>query len=151
MNSYSELLRYIKEIGQPLVNTITQGSMADIDINKKNISPLLHVHIGNGVFPSNSVIQFDVEIACLDILDTNKDVNSDKYYGNVNDIDILNDTLSILNRIWLLMIVDFEENSINASETPSFNQIQHETANELIGWVLSFQVQMPNTTINLCQ
>lgn len=151
MNAYSELLNYFKQIGQPLVSTITQGSMADIDISKQNIMPLLHVYIGNASFPSDSVIEFSVEIGCFDVLDTNKEINDDKYYGNVNDIDIMNDTLAILNRIWQLMMKDFEHVNITASENPSLGQSQHEKMNDLIGWVMTFQVQVPNVEINLCQ
>lgn len=151
MNGYSELLRYIKSIGEPLVNTITQGNIDDMDLNKKNIFPLLHVDVGNASFPSESVIQFEVQLACFDIRDINKEVNTDKYFGNDNEVDNHNETLAILNRIWLLMKNDFEENDITASENPSLQQSSGTERNLLDGWVMSFQVQVPNTEINLCQ
>src|SRR5690349_14276946 len=106
MNGYSELLRYFKKIGQPLVKTITQGDFADVDLNKKNIFSLLHVSIGNASFPSDGVIRFNVQLGCFDIRDINKAIDTDKYYGNDNEIDNLNSTLEVLNRIWLLMLKD---------------------------------------------
>lgn len=151
MNGYSELLRYFKKIGQPLVNTITQGDFNDVDINKKNIFPLLHVSIGNASFLSDSVIQFNVQIGCFDIRDINKDINDDKYYENDNEIDNLNSTMAILNRIWLLMIRDFEDVNITAIQLPSLEQFTESNMNLLDGWIMTFEVQMPNVTINLCQ
>lgn len=151
MNGYSELLRYLKHIGQPLVSTVTQGDFSDVDINKKNIYPLLHVSVGNATFPSDSVVRFSVQIGCFDVRDINKEVVEDKYYGNDNEIDNLNSTLAIINRIWLLMLKDFEENDITASESPTAQQYTESRENLLDGWILSFEVETPNTTINLCQ
>lgn len=151
MNGYSELLRYIREISQEHVSTITQGDIIDVDLDKKNIYPLLHVDIGNASFTSGSVIQFDVQLACFDIRDTNKEINTDKFYGNDNEIDNLNETMAILNRIWQLMLRDFEDNNITASENPSLLKSSGTEKNVLDGWVMSFQVEVPNININLCQ
>lgn len=151
MNGYSELLRYFKVIGEPLVNTITQGDFTDVDIDKQTIFPLLHVSIGNANFPSDSVVQFSVQIGCFDIRDINKEVNADKYYQNDNEIDNLNSTLAVLNRIWLLMLSDFEENNITASDNPTLEQFTESRQNLIDGWIISFDVQVPNTTIELCQ
>lgn len=151
MNGYSELLRYLKRIGEPLVNTITQGEFALLDTNKKNIYPLLHVQINNASFPSEGVVRFNVQIGCFDIRDTNKEPNEDKYFGNDNEIDNLNETLAVLHRIWLLMINDFEENNITASESPVLEICTEEKENILDGWIMTFDVEAPNTEINLCQ
>lgn len=151
MNGYSELLRYFYKIGKPLVNKMTQGDFAEIDLDKKNIMPLLHVSIGDASFPSDSVVSFTVQLGCFDIRDINKAVNTDKYYGNDNEIDNLNSTLAILNRIWQLMLKDFEENNITSSENPSLQQFTESRKNLLDGWIMTFQVEVPNTDINLCQ
>lgn len=151
MNGYSQLLRYFKQIGKPEVNTITQGNFADIDLDRKNIFPLLHVSIGNASFPSPQVVRFDVQLGCFDIRDINKEINTDKYYGQDNEIDNLNSTLAVLNRIWILMLEDFEENLITASENPTLEQFTESRKNLLDGWIMTFQVDVPNTDINLCQ
>lgn len=151
MNGYSELLRYFYSLGRPWVNTITQGDFSNVEIDKKNIFPLLHVSIGNATFASDSVIRFNVELGSFDIRDINKDVNEDKYYGNDNEVDNLNSTLAVLSRIWLLMLKDFEENNITASDNPTCEQFTDSRQNLLDGWVMSFEVEVPNTTINLCQ
>ena len=152
MNGYTELLRYIKYLGDNdvFINTITQGDFEDVDINKKNIFPLLHVAIGNASFPSEGVIRFDVQIGALDIRDINKEIDTDKFWGNDNEVDNLNETLAVLNRLWLLMYKDFEENNITASEVPTL-EIQTDTRkNKLDGWIMSFQVDLPNIDISLC-
>lgn len=153
MNGYSELLRYIKQIGEidKEVNTITQGDFTDVDINRKNIFPLLHVSIGDATFTSDAVIQFSVQIGCFDIRDINKAINEDKYYDNDNEIDNLNSTLAVLNRIWKLMLKDFEENNITSSALPTLQQFTESNKNLLDGWIMSFDVEVPNVEINLCQ
>lgn len=151
MNGYSQLLRYFKQLAEPLVNTVTQGDWDKVDINRKNIMPLVHVSIGNASFPSDGVVRFSVQLGCMDIRDINKEVVNDKYYENDNEVDNLNSTLAILNRIWLLMLKDFEENDITASENPSLEQFTESRKNLLDGWIMSFDVDVPNIDINLCQ
>jgi hypothetical protein len=151
MNGYSQLLRYIKEIAQPLVNTITQGDFENVDISKKNIFPLLHVAIGNASFPSESIVRFSVQIGCFDIRENNKEITTDKYYDNDNEIDNLNATLAVLNRIWLLMLKDFEELNISASTNPGLELCTEYAQNLLDGWIMSFEVETPNDSIRLCQ
>lgn len=152
MNGYSELLRYIKSLAERdiFINTITQGDFADIDLEKKNIFPLLHVSVGNATFPSDSVIRFDCQIGAFDIRDINKEINTDKFFDNDNEVDNLNETLSVINRIWLLMLKDFEDNNITASENPTLQQFTESRKNILDGWIMTFQVEVPNTTISLC-
>ena len=153
MNTYSELLRYIKLLGEQdvFVNTITQGDFEKVDLKKKTIFPLLHVSIGNASFPSHSVIRYDIQVGCFDIRDISKEINTDNFNLNDNEQDNLNETLSTLNRIWLKMSKDFEENNITASDLPTLEVQTFTRKNLLDGWIMTFQVDVPNTTINLCQ
>ena len=152
MNTYSELLRYLLFLSQEdaFVNTTTQGDFSDVDIDKKNIFPLLHISIGNASFPSHSVVRYDVQIGCFDIRDINKEVNTDKFWKQDNEVDNLNETLATINRLWLKMSKDFEENNITASETPTCEIQTLVKMNTLDGWIITFQVDMPNTTLSLC-
>lgn len=153
MNTYSELLRYLRQLGEEdvFVNTITQGDFTNVDIDKKNIFPLLHIAIGNASFPSHSVIRFEIQIGCFDIRDINKEINDDKFNQNDNEQDNLNETLSVLNRLWLKMSKDFEENNITASDSPSLEIQTFTRKNLLDGWIMTFQADLPNTTLSLCQ
>jgi len=154
MNAYSQLLIYIKELADadPFVNTVTQGNYDELDLDKGNVFPILHVTITGGSFNNGSTIVFNIEIACLQQRDVNTELNSDKFYGQSNEIDNMNETLAVLNRLWLNMFRDFAENNITASENPVLNIIEDKTTtNNIEGWNLVFEVEVPNTTLNLCQ
>lgn len=153
MNAYTELLNYIRKLGEddPFVNTITQGNPTKVDISKMDIFPLLHINIVSSSFPSDGTILFNVDLDCLDVRMLNKEINKDKFFYNDNEVDNFNETLMVLNRIWLLMLKDFEENNITASLTSSLEKIEEAEQNTLDGWRMSFEVEVPNTTISLCQ
>ena len=153
MNAYSEILNYIKQLGQSdkFVKTVTQGNPTKVDINKTDIFPLLHINVVSSSFPSDGVIRFNIDLDCLDIRMLNKEVNSDKFTYNDNEIDNFNETLAVLNRIWLWMLKDFEENDITASLTSDLEKIEESEQSLLDGWRMNFDVDVPNTVISLCQ
>lgn len=153
MNGYTELLRYFKKLGTEdiFINTITQGDFELVDIAKKNIFPLMHIAVGNATFPSQSVVRFDVQLGIYNIRDISKEIITDKFWQQDNEVDNLNETLYSINRIWQLMLNDFEENDITASENPTCEQSTYEKENLLDGWILTFQVEVPNIQISLCQ
>ncbi len=152
MNHYTELLYYIKQIvdADDFVNTITQGDLDRYDLDKSNIFPLLHIDITSGGFTNGQTVIFNIEIACCADHDENKEINVDKFWGNDNEVDNLNECLAVLNRLWGYMHKDFGENNITSSENPSFDKLTGYGKNYLDGWLLTFDVEMPNTTINLC-
>jgi hypothetical protein len=151
MNGYTQVLDYIRSLAEPLVSKVTKVELDKIDQNKKNLFPLLNIVIDGGGFPSDSTILLNVQLTCLDIRDINKEVSEDDFYYNDNEPDNINNCLAVLNRIWLQMQKDFEENNITSSENPTFEigRLQH--ANLLDGVSISFDVIVPNTNINLCQ
>lgn len=152
MNQYSTLLYYIKSLADAdvFVNTVTQGEQDEIDLDKATIFPLLHVSITGASFTNGSTVKFNVQISCLDIRDVNKEVNTDKFWQHDNEVDNLNETLAVLNRVWLNMYRDFVENDITASENPSLIPLFEVRKNLLDGWQMDFDVEMPNNVISLC-
>lgn len=153
MNAYTELLRYIKQLGEAdlFVKKVTRGNPSKIDLNKTTIFPLLHIDIVNSSFPSQGVIRFNVDISCLDIRMINKEINTDEFHDNDNEDDNFNETLAVLNRIWLLMLKDFEEKNITAEITADLEKIEESEQNLLDGWRMNIDVDVPNTVISLCQ
>lgn len=153
MNHYTELLTFIKTLGEsdPFVNTITRDGEVDLDINKGNVFPLLDIYITGGNFSNGRTVSFDVELYCVDIRDIVKDVNGDKFWKNDNEVDNHNETLASLNRIWTSMYRNFERNDITASENPALEKVTYSNKNLLDGWRLTFSVEMPNTVLNLCE
>jgi hypothetical protein len=153
MNHYTQLLTYIKTLGEadPFINTITQGDYDRLDLDKGLIFPLLHITITGGNFTNGSTVVLNVEIAALQQRDINDEVRTDKFWQQDNEVDNMNEMLSVLNRIWTSMYHDFAENDITASENPGLDIIdQSTTTNNIEGWLLTFDAELPNTTISLC-
>jgi len=152
LNHYSEILNYIKEIaeGDIYINTITQGAQR-LDLNKANIFPLLNIEITSAGFPSEGTLQFSLIVSCLSIRDINKEVMSDKFNLQDNEIDNLNETLAALSRIWKIARRGFINNNISASDNPSLDPIIFDDKNLLDGWSMSFDIEMPNTELDLCK
>ncbi len=153
MNQYTELLYYVKELADAdtLVNTVTQGDFEMLDLDKANIFPLVHVNITDSGFTNGQTVKFGMQIGCFDIRDVNKEIRTDKFWNQDNEVDNHNLTLAVLNRMWLKMYTDFEKNNITSSENPTLEKHSFIRTNLLDGWILTFEVEMPNTTISLCE
>lgn len=153
MNQYTQILYYLKELAERdgFVNTVKQGEISELDIEKTNIFPLVNIAVTGGGFTNGSTITFNIDLRCLSIRDINKEVVNDKFWKNDNEVDNMNETLAVLNRMWITMYRDFDENNITASENPSLEPIIYDEKNILDGWALTFTIEIPNTTLNLCQ
>ena len=152
MNHYSELLRYLKELASAddFINTVTQGDTSEFDLDKGNIFPLLNIDVLNAGFSTGQMISFDVEIACMDIRDTNKESIKDKFWKQDNEIDNLNEMLASLNRIWFKMLQDITEQNIKVDDSASLQQVTEWNTNLVDGWLMTFTINIPNNKISLC-
>ena len=115
-----------------------------------DVYPMLNININTATFPSEGTILFSVELACLAVRDINKEVVTDKFWEQDNEVDNHNETLATLNRIWRTMNRDFNDNNITASSNPSIEKITGEKTNYVDGWSMSFDVEMPNVEVDLC-
>ena len=149
---YTELLYYIKNLAETddFVHTVVMTA-SDKDLEKNNIYPLLDIEVNDCSFSNGSTVLFDVVLTCSDIRDINKEIITDKFWQQDNQVDNHNTTLNILNRLWTSMYRDFTNNNITASENPTLEKITHQGVNLLDGWSLTFTAELPNTTLNLCQ
>jgi hypothetical protein len=149
MNQLTELYKYIKELAEAdsQVNKVTKKQ----DLAKETLFPLVNVIIESGGFTNGSTVNFNVELSCFDIRNINKEIQTDDFWGNDNEVDNHNLAIAVLNRLWNKMYIDFEENNITASENPAFELGSFEAPKLLDGARLTFSVEVPNTTINLCQ
>ena len=152
MNQYTEVLIYIKTLAEQdnFINTITQGDTSDYDLDKGNIFPLLNIDINNAGFTNGNTITFDIEIGCCDIRDANNETRTDKFWLQDNKVDNLNTMLASLNRIWFKLLQDFENNNIRVDETAPLEQLTEWNKNLVDGWLMTFTIEVPNTTISLC-
>lgn len=142
MTSYYDILNTLKaEIeATQLVNTITQGDVSGIDVNKRNLYPLAHIVINSSSFVS-ATINFNVTILAMDIIDVSKAETTDKFRGNDNEIDILNAMLTVLNRVFEKFRREYQTLEIgDAQNTPFVMRYE----NGLAGWEMTFDVTIPS-------
>ena len=62
----------------PFVNSVTEGSLFDIDLNKQTIFPLSHIMVNSASFEGN-VVRFNISIVAMDIVDISKDETTDEF------------------------------------------------------------------------
>jgi len=151
MNQLTQLYLYLKQLAEAddLVNSVMKT--VDIDLKKEVMFPLVNINIISGSFTNGSTVQFNIELACFNQRDINKEINTDDFWGQDNEVDNHNLCVAVLNRMWLNMYTDFEENNITSSENPTFELGSFEGAKLVDGARLTFTVEVPNTELSLCQ
>ncbi len=134
----------------PSVFKVTFGDITEVDLNKTTIFPLSHLTLGNAVF-ENNVINFTIQLLCLDIVDYNKNSSSfDDFYGNDNLQDIYNTQIHVINDIiQAARRGDLFDDKIQLLGTPSATPFKDRYENELAGWGVEIEFSMPNN-INIC-
>jgi hypothetical protein len=129
---------------EPFVNTVTYGSLDDIDLNKQTIFPLSHL-IVNNCNVSENVLTFNMSILAMDVVDESKLEASDDFVGNDNEQDVLNTQLAVLNRVIALL----QRGSIYQDKYQVVGAVGCEPfvdrfENKLAGWVATFDVTVEN-------
>jgi hypothetical protein len=129
--------------GIPMVNTITQGALDDIDNYKSTIFPLSHIVVNN-VTPENNILRFNVSIIAMDIVDINKDETTDIFLGNDNEIDVLNTQLVILVRLYELLRRGYLNDFMEVDGNPTMEPFTERFENYLAGFSMTFDLLIPN-------
>jgi len=149
MTQVYDLLDKLKDLlrANPNVFTVTFGDISEVDLNKTTMFPLSHVNISNVVF-ENNVINFTVQLLCLDIVDYNKKgAVDDIFYGNNNLQDVYNTQLQVVADV----VEAFKRGSLYSERlqllaNPSAQPFKDRFENELAGWGVNFDVSLPNET-----
>ena len=138
-----------------MVNSITQGLWDKIDNDKGTIFPLLHIQINEADFKNGQTIAFAIQIGVFQQRDNPNavvgNVAPDRFFGESNEVDNMNETLGILNQLWSKMRADYLSNNFIADDSPRLVPSYESGTNLLDGWVMTFSLEVPNTSINLCQ
>jgi hypothetical protein len=128
----------------PIVNTITQGDIFRVDLNKQTIFPLVHIIVNNVQFVNN-VQQCNISVLAMDIVNISKDETEDIFDGNDNEIDILNTQLAVLNRMYeFLRRGDLYDDKFQVTGNPTCEPFIDRFENKLAGWTMTFDVLIPN-------
>jgi hypothetical protein len=128
----------------PIVNTITQGDIFRVDLNKQTIFPLVHIIVNNVQFVEN-VQQANVSVMAMDIVEISKDETEDLFTGNDNEVDVLNTQLAVLNRMYeFLRRGDLYDDKFQVTGDPTCEPFIDRFENKLAGWTMTFDVLIPN-------
>jgi hypothetical protein len=132
-----------------LVNTVTEGDIFEVDLNKQTIFPLVHVMVNNATFETN-VVRFNISLLAMDIVNISKDETTDIYRGNANEQDVLNTQLEILNRAYAQMLHgNLWDSEVVVDGNPTCEPFTERFENYLAGWTMTFDVLIPNE-VTIC-
>ncbi len=134
--SYYKLLDTLKAQlnATNLINTVTDGQISDVDLNKQTLFPLAHI-IVNSATIEGKLQRFNVSILAMDILD-----GKEKY-----DVEpsIMNAMLQSLNRVYEVMTRgDLNPDYIMIDGAPTLEPFTDRFENKLAGWAMTFDVIM---------
>lgn len=145
MNSFYKVVEFLKASFQndEFVNTITHGVINDVDVDKKNIFPLVHFQIINAQVIEGLIV-FTFTIWVLDIRNISKKPITDKFLKNDNELDNLNTTFAITNKFLTKLRLQRNNQDIElfANSTPT--PIEFDFTNILDGWQFDVQLSIPN-------
>ncbi|AWG26003.1 hypothetical protein [Flavobacterium kingsejongi] len=151
MRSFYLAIELLKNLFREDINvhTITHGLSSLMDIDKKNIFPLVHLRAVSSRI-QGSYISITFEIVVVDLRNISKQSVKDKFLGNDNELDNLNTCLAILNRGIVKLQNLNNDHNIELNGEPQANPIIGEFANLLDGWGTELELLIPNTEIKVC-
>lgn len=128
----------------PFVNTVTEGSIFEVDLNKQTIFPLSHIMVNNVSLEENAV-RFNISVIAMDIVDVSKTQTTDLFKGNDNEQDVLNTQLAVCQRLAAsLYNGDLSDLNYQLDGNPSCEPFTERFENLLAGWTMTFDVLVPN-------
>ena len=131
-------------IAEPFVNTVTFGSLDDVDLNKQTIFPLSHI-IVNKTTVGTKTLTFNISILSMDIVDISKDEVEDIFVGNDNEQDVLNTQLALQTRVInILQRGDLYTDLYQVQGDVSCEPFVDRFENKLAGWAATFDVVVQN-------
>jgi hypothetical protein len=146
MKGFYNVTKKIKDtlIAEPFVNTVSFGSLDDIDLNKSTIFPLSHVIVNNTTVGSNT-LTFNISVLTMDIVDISKEEVTDLYIGNDNEQDVLNTQLAVINRlVTILKRGDLYSEKYQVEGDVNCEPFVDRFENKLAGWVATIDVVVQN-------
>tara|TARA_B110000977_G_scaffold198482_1_gene283430 strand:+ start:950 stop:1405 length:456 start_codon:yes stop_codon:yes gene_type:complete len=146
MTGFYNVTKKIKDAlnAEPFVNTVSFGSLDDIDLNKQTIFPLSHIIVNNCNVETNTMV-FNISVLAMDIVDESKDEVTDIFVGNDNEQDVLNTQLEVLNRVVaILQRGDLYTDLFQIEGVVGCEPFVDRFENKLAGWVATFDVIVQN-------
>lgn len=157
VNSYYNVLNKIKDFflvdNTDKFRTITTGDIYSIDLSKQTIFPLAHI-IVNNITQNEHTQTYNLSFLAMDIVDISKEEETDTFYGNNNEADILNTQLANINFLIESMRRGelFKDNFRIVEDTEVLIEPFYEKSeNMLAGWSATMDVEVRNNILSdLC-
>ena len=131
-------------LAEPFVNTVTFGSIDDVDLNKQTIFPLSHITVNNTIVGTKT-LTFNISILSMDIVDISKDEVTDIFVGNDNEQDVLNTQLALQTRVInILQRGDLYTDLYQVQGDVTCEPFVDRFENKLAGWAATFDVVVQN-------
>ena len=146
MANYFNILDTLKAHldSDPFITTVTEGDIFQVDLGKQTLFPLAHIMVNTATFEGN-VLRFNITLMVMDIADISKDEVASIFLGNNNEQEILNTTLSVLNRAYeVLRRGDLYSNNFQVDGNPTCEPFTERFENYLAGWAMTFDVLVAN-------
>jgi hypothetical protein len=137
--------RIIKEIkdvllDEPFVNTVTEGDIFQVDLNKQTMFPLSHIILNSATHQGN-VLSFNITILLMDIINQKDDSNK---------VDVWNTQLLLATRVLnKLNRADIASDFWELTGQPTYEPFTERFENDLAGWAVTFDVLVRND-ITIC-
>ncbi len=132
-----------------ITKTVTIGDVTEVDLGKQTIFPLAHF-IVNSVVSTQQTLVYNITVLVMDIKDTSKYKEVDKFRKNTDEQDILNTQLGVLNLlIQKLRFGDLSTQGYKLTNDPSCEPFVDRFENNLAGWNADLNIEIPNDQ-NIC-
>jgi hypothetical protein len=137
--------RIIKEIkdvllAEPFVNTVTEGDIFEVDLNKQTMFPLSHIILNSATHQGN-VLSFNITVLLMDVINQKDDSNK---------VDIWNTQLLLATRVLnRLNRADIASDFWELTGQPTYESFTERFENDLAGWAVTFDVLVRND-ITIC-
>ena len=136
------LIQTIKNalLAEPFCNTVTEGDIFEVDLNKQTMFPLSHIIINQATHQGN-VLSFNITILLMDIINQKDDSNK---------VDIWNTQLLLATRVLnRLNRADIASDFWELTGQPTYEPFTERFENDLAGWAVTFDVLVRND-ITIC-
>jgi hypothetical protein len=137
-----KIIKEIKDalLDEPFVNTVTEGDIFEIDLNKQTMFPLSHIIINQATHQGN-VLSFNITILLMDIINQKDDSNK---------VDIWNTQLLVATRVLnRLNRGDLRDDFFELTGNPTYEPFTERFENDLAGWAITFDVLVRNE-VTIC-
>jgi hypothetical protein len=137
-----KIIKEIKDalLDEPFVNTVTEGDIFEVDLNKQTMFPLSHIIINQATHQGN-VLSFNITILLMDIINQKDDSNK---------VDIWNTQLLVATRVLnRLNRGDLRDVFFELTGNPTYEPFTERFENDLAGWAITFDVLVRND-VTIC-